>query len=240
MPLIPFPNVPKLDGVPLLPRSAKYPAVVTASLLGFAQGLLWRFAQVETKWGIYDSKGNALGDPAKFSGIVGTILGTAGFGPTLSTASMGYTKETRISDFPIEKGGFVSYNKVERPANPVVTFSFDGSEQDRGSFLAAIDNAVKSTDLYSVVTPEIVYVDYSVERYGYQRRSDKGANLLIVEISLSEIRQVSAQYTQSQTPINNPKNVGATPQIDNGSVQPQAAQQSTLKSLANKITSLVQ
>lgn len=240
MPLIPFPNVPKVPGVPSVPRSAKFPAAARV-VLGLTQGLLWRLFQVDTRWGIFDSKGKALGDPAKFTDFAGSLLDSAGLGSTLSTGGVDYSKETRVSDFPIERGSFASYNKVEQPANPNVTLCLTGSEIDRTAFLNAIDAACKSTDLYSVVTPEVTYVNYSVERYSYSRRSSKGATLLIVDISLREIRQVSAQYTQSNKgQVDRPKEASATPQADNGKVQPQTPQPSTLKSIANKLSGLAE
>jgi hypothetical protein len=238
MAFIPFPNIPKLPGVPAIPRSAKFPPLARVAL-GLTQGLLWRLFQIETRWGIFDSKGKALGDPAKFTGFIGSVLDSAGLGSTLSTGAVDYSKETRVSDFPLERGSFASYNKVEMPASPTVTLCLSGSEKNRRTFLEAIDKACKSTDLYSVVTPEVTYVNYSVERYNYSRRSNRGATLLVVDITLREIREVSAQYTQSNKgQVDKPKEAGATPQADNGKVQAKTPQKSTLKSLAEKLPAL--
>ena len=236
MPLIPFPNVPKLPGVPAIPRSSQFPPAVAASL-GVIQGTLWRAARTSGQWGIFDAKGKALGDPASFVGPVGAILGAIGIGATLSTGGIDYTKETAVSDFPVEKGSSASYNKVERAATPSVTLCMAGSEKDRRAFLEAVDKATKSTDLYSVVTPEVTYINYAIESYNYQRRSAKGATLLMVDVSLKEIREVSAQYAQASQ-IQNPKDAGATPTADNGKVQAKTPEVSTLKSLANKIPEL--
>lgn len=235
MALIPFPNIPKLPGVPAIPRSAKFPPTVRAGL-GIIQGALWRFFQVQTRWGIYDSKGRPLWNPSQLSGALEVLLGTVG-GPSLSTSAVDFSKETRVSDFPLERGSFASYNKVETAATPLVTLAMSGSESDRTAFLDALDKACKSTDLYSVVTPEVTYVDYSLERYNYQRRSSKGATLLIVEIALKEIRQVSAQYT-NKGEVNQPKEPGATPTTDNGKVQAQTPRVSVLKSVAKKLPEL--
>jgi len=238
MALIPFPDVPKFPGVPALPRSPKFPPLVRSGL-GLVQGMLWRVFQVQTRWGIFDSKGKPLGDPAKFTGLIGNALDAAGLGSTLSTNSVDYSKETKVSDFPIEQGSFASYNKVETPASPIVTLCLTGSENNRRTFLEAIDKAVKSTDLYSVVTPEVTYIDYSIERYNYSRRNSKGATLLIVEITLKEIRQVSSQYTQSNKgQVDAPKDAGATPTTDNGKVQAKIPDTSTLKAIANKLPAL--
>ena len=231
-------NVPKLPGVPAIPRSAKFPPAARVAL-GLLQGALWRIFQVQNQWGIFDSKGKPLADPRRFQGLAGDLLNTLG-GTTVSTGALDYSKETKVADFPVERGGFASYNKVETAAAPVVTLCMNGNEGDRKKFLDAIDKATKSTDLYSVVTPEVTYIDYAIERYNYQRRSSKGATLLIVDISLKEVRQVSAQYTQSNKngQVGDTKEAGATPQVDSGKVQAQTPKASTLKSLADKLPGL--
>jgi hypothetical protein len=229
--LIPFPNVPNQPGVPAIPRSPKFPTIPRIDLGSVAE-LLWRVIQAQASWGIFDAKGTPLGNPSQFTGLIGDLLQSS----VLSTGSVDYSKETRVSDFPLERGGFASYNKVEMPAAPLVTLCLQGSEGDRRAFLEAVDKANKSTDLYSVVTPEITYINYSIERYNYSRRNSKGATLLIVEITLKEIRQVSALYTAKQ--IDEPKDAGATPQVDNGKVQAQRPQGSTLKGIAKKLPAL--
>lgn len=234
MPLIPYPNVPNVPGVPALPRLATITPFVAAGQ-GLLQGLIWRLFQVQTQWGIFDSSGQPLGDPSKFTGLIGAALDSAGLGTTMSTGGVDYSKETRVSDFPVEQGSFASYNKVELPASPLVTLCLTGSENDRRSFLDAIDQATKSTDLYSVVTPEVTYIDYTIERYNYQRRANRGATLLIVELSLKEVRQVSSLLAVSSGLINAPKDAGSTPKVDAGKVQAQTPQVSTLKGVANKL-----
>ena len=197
--------------------------------------------QVQTRWGIWDSKGKPLGDQSKFTGLIGNALEAPGRGSTLSTGSVDYSKETRVSDFPLEHGSFASYNKVETPAAPVVTLCLTGSENNRRTFLESIDTACKSTDLYSVVTPEKDYIGYTIERYNYARTASKGATLLIVEITLKEIREVSALYTMSNKgKVDKPKEAGATPQADNGKVQAQTPKPSTLKSIANKFPGIAE
>lgn len=230
MPLIPFPNVPQATGVPAIPRSVNVPPSASVSF-GALQSALWSILQVGTQWGILDSTGKHLADPSIFSSPVTTAIGSLGIGPVLSTNSVDYSKETRVSDFPIEKGSFASYNKVEMPASPTVTLCLGGTESDRTAFLTAIDSACKSTALYSVVTPEVTYANYSLERYNYQRRSDRGATLLLVEISLKEVRQVSAQYVKTDKP----KDPAAAPVEDGGKVQAKAPEQSTILSVLRKV-----
>lgn len=225
MPTIPFPDVPTYPGVPALVRSAVNALSTEINVsLGSTQTALASAAQSSDQWGIFDSDGVSIWSPSDTA--------------VLSTNTFEFLKETRIADFPIEQGSFANYNKVELPGNPVVNLALAGSESDRSSFLSAIDDACTSTDLFSVVTPEFTYYNYSVERYNYARRSERGATLLLVEISLKEIRQVSASYSTAQTSINQPQNPAAAPQTNGGLAQPAPPSPSTLKSLMSLFPSL--
>lgn len=230
MPTIPYPDVPPYPGVPALVRAVDVPPEIQIGL-GLTQALLLSALQSQTQWGIFDAQGNQLG-----ASDSGNIIERIVTGSLLSTNAFEFVKETRISDFPVEQGSFAAYNKVERPANPVVTLALAGSELDRTSFLNAINAACTSTELYSVVTPEVTYINYSIERYNYVRRAERGTTLLMVEISLKEIRQVSASYSSVQTSITNPQNPNAIPQTNGGIVQPQTPDQSVLKQLANLLS----
>jgi hypothetical protein len=220
MPLIPFPNVPALAaGVPPVPRSPNFPP--TAGLvLSTVQGAIWRSFAISDQWGIFDKDGKRLGEVSPFTGALSLLSSISG--ASLSTNSMGYSKETRISDYPVEQGGFATYNKVEMPSQPSVTLIVSGTDDDRSKFLSSIDKATRSIDLYTVVTPEITYIDHAIERYNYERRSDNGAYMLIVQIFLKEIRQVSSLYLI----IKSPKNPQSAQQNRNGKVQANEASSS--------------
>jgi hypothetical protein len=244
MPNIPFPNVPAFPGVPVLTRPvsvaiARSPALAIG--IGTVENLLIQALQQTPQWGIFDAAGNQLGVNSNNSNSILSALAsqvTGASSPVLSTVGVDFVKEMRVSDFPVETGSFASYNKVETPDNPVVTLALAGSEDDRTYFLNAIDAACKSTNLYDVVTPTVTYVNYTIERYTYSRRASKGATLLIVEVSLKKIRQVTATFARVTAPIVSPQNTAATPQVNNGMTQPSAPDTSTLKSIVNKIPAL--
>ena len=237
MPLIPFPDVPNVPGVPAIPRQpgVNLPAQVSLSIL---QGSLFRLFQVEQQWGIYDQEGRPLGDPYAFTGIIDNVLETIGLGGAVSTGSVDYAKETRVSVFPIERGGFAAYNKVELPATPVVALRYGGNENSRKDFLAQIEAACKSTDLYNIVTPEVTYINYSIERFDYERRALRGATLLEVYLYLKEIRQVSAALSASSV-INTPRDPAATPSADSGKVQARTPDASALQRLSTWLGGLL-
>lgn len=235
MPNIPFPSVPAYPGVPAIPRQAASVISAIEIDLGTLSDVLGNSLQYASQWGIYDSKGNRLGLPnSSLAQQIANQNGLIASDTLQSTLSFEFLKEARVADFPIEAGSFASYNKVEMPANPVVSIAVSGSVDDRAQFLEAVDKACKSTDLYNILTPEVTYINYSLERYVYQRRANNGATLLIVDISVKEIREVSATFA-TVTPIAAPQSASAANQIDNGMVQTSTPDVSTLKSIAQKL-----
>lgn len=242
---IPFPNVPAYPGVPALTRPIQVAVAENVPLsiaLGTVENLLISALQQTPQWGIYDQFGNRLGvnsnDTSSGGGLTATLLSqlTGSSPPVESTLGVDFSRESRLSSFPIEGGGFATYNKVQMPANPIVTLALQGNINDRTAFLEAIDAAAISTDLYSVVTPEIVYVNYNIERYSVSRRGSRGATLLIVDIYLEEVREVQASFATAQ--IVAPQDPASTSQETNGITQPAAPAQSTLLGLANQAKSL--
>ncbi len=131
-----------------------------------------------------------------------------------SVISFEYQNDYRISDFPIEEGGFASYNKVALPYDARVTFSRGGSDDERAKFLVDLDRVVDSTDLYTILTPEVIYQRANIVSYDYARRSYAGAKLLLVQVKLEEVRSAAAAtFTKTRT-------ASAAPKVNNGPVQP--------------------
>lgn len=99
--------------------------------------------------------------------------------------------DARISDYPVENGGFASYNKVITPYEIRVIMTCGGAVEDRQDFLKAIQDAWQSTTLYNFVTPECVYLDVNVTGVRQQRAPDRGNGLLALEVVLRKIRQTA-------------------------------------------------
>ncbi|MGO8403995.1 hypothetical protein ACC783_37935, partial [Rhizobium ruizarguesonis] len=85
-----FPDVPKVPGVPAVARSLINPGTETVPRL--TQDSITVTAAAKNQWGIY-TKAGALVLEAD------------------SVTAIGYDAEYRVADFPIEEGGFESYDK---------------------------------------------------------------------------------------------------------------------------------
>jgi hypothetical protein len=200
----PYPNVPNLPGVPTLPRSPNFPPAVQA-VLGIAEGILWQKLTQGPTWGIYDARGGNSGDVGRCKAD--------------SMLSFDFRAESKISDFPVEQGGFATYNKVIMPNESVIRLTRSGTVAERANWLQGIDNVYRSQTLCHVVTPEKVYLNVVIESYDLSRRQGETENRLIVDMRLKEIRQVAVAFSTVKVTANakNPASVG---KANSGQVQP--------------------
>jgi hypothetical protein len=203
IPLIPkpqFPSVPDVSGVPPIPRSPTVPAPSTT------------FAPSETRslpadttqrvWGIYDANNN----PAI---IVDSIM------------VVKPTNDAKVSSFPVEDGGFVSFNKVQTPYDVKVKVSLGGDLAAMSKLLDDLAALLVSVDLFSIVTPYEVYLNATLEKYDYSQEARRGANRIEAELSFKEVRTVTPQFTSVALPPSKVKKPGSASTQDSGKQQGQ-------------------
>lgn len=106
-----------------------------------------------------------------------------------TVTSFGYKQDWAVADYPVERGGFESYDKVNTPYLINVQFASGGSAANREALLASIAAIGDSLELYDVVTPEAVYIGVNVDGYSYRRTAVNGLGLMVVDVHLIEIRE---------------------------------------------------
>lgn len=181
-------NVPLAPGVPPIQRAA---LALTSALL-IADHILQSYFFIS--WGIFSKNGLPV------------LTGD-------SVISVDLRKEYHIADFPVEEGGFASYNKVSKPGDIRLTFTVGGSTEARSQFLKTVDSMASSLELFTVVTPEVVYPTMNVVHYDYGRSQRSGVSLLTVTVFCNEVRiAATSVFTQTETPA------GEDPQV-NGTTQ---------------------
>lgn len=182
-------------GIPNIP---KLPTNISGALIKFGGAALIN-AIFGNYWGIFGQNGIPL------------LLSD-------NVTSVKHQNTSKVSNAPIERGSFASYNKVGDPFTVTVQMSKgSGGVFMRGAFLALLDALANSTDLFLVITPEAVYPNMAITGYDYAREASDGARLLKVNIHLAEVRQVTVKYTKT-------KSEGAQAQQDGGKVQPKPMQ----------------
>jgi hypothetical protein len=114
--------------------------------------------------------------------------------------------ESQVSDYPVETGAFAIYNKVRRPIGVAVTLIKTGSDVARFTWLAAIQQseAQEPTRLFTLISPQGVYVDYTLMAMSYETRQDRGQNMLYLTMQFLQVPQIPSS-DDAKTNVQEPK-----------------------------------
>lgn len=188
-----FPVVPIVPGVPPLIRDP-FAALAVLTLLE-QDLLLLAGAPVREQWGIFLDGESVI--------------------EAENVLSFGYKQNWFVSDFPLERGAFETYDKVETPFDARIRFSAGGSAADRQALLDSITAIADNTTLYDVATPEVVYRSVTINHVDYERKAGHGVGLLTVDVWLTEAR------VTGQTEFTNTKSASGSDAQNGGTVQAQ-------------------
>ncbi len=199
-----FPMVPKLPGVPQLARSLLFPPPVLPSLGTQAPPeVLWHAVAAAPVWGIFNQAGQQVIIPD-------------------NVIDFDNRNEWRVSTYPVQDGGFASFNKVIVPPENSVRMTKAGSQNDRTDFINQIKAIAGDTNLYTILTPEQQYLNCNVVRYEVIRRGAAAAFFLNeVDIFFTTINPVTAQYSSTVANTSNASQPSAIPQVNQGLTQAQ-------------------
>jgi len=203
------------------------------------------FPSIPNFGGLVTSGSNALiglGGAAIIRAIFGNVWGLVNeFGVPVVLADnvlgISFQSASTIVNAPIEGGSFASYNKIATPSQAVVQMSKgSGGALQRGAFLAQLLALEGSTLKFYVISPEFVHRNMSITNVDYARSAQEGVQLIVVNVSLEEVREVKVNYSFEE--VESPSDAKA---VDGGSVQPKDATANTsiLKGLANRVTGLI-
>ena len=111
-----FPDVPQAPGVPPVRRDGPLPG--GEKQINSASALL-ASGKNQYPWGIYNQGGQRVLFPDNI-------------------VAFEYSSEYRVSDYPLEKGSFETYNKVEMPYSTRLMMSKGGDLASRTEFLKTL------------------------------------------------------------------------------------------------------
>lgn len=178
-----------IPGFPVL-MSGKVPAPVT-SVLSAAIGSFWGALFPGERWGIYA--------PGSETPILSLD----------SVVELGINCSSEVSSYKIETGSFASYNKVRNPTTIMLRATKEGRADIRAEIVEWLALEVTFPSLWDVVMPEKRYTGYTVVDYRIMRNSSSGAGLIVADITLQEVREIIAVYSNSN--IEDPNNQPSSP-----------------------------
>lgn len=143
----------------------------------------------------------------------GIYLGGAPVILANTVLSFDYRQQWSVSDYPVERGAFESYDKVQIPYDARFRMATGGSDADKMAFLDSIAAIAGDLNLYDIVTPDAVYLSCNITHYDYNRHATHGLGLLQVDIWVIEVRETA---TMAMSNTQSPSNAA---QVNGGSVQ---------------------
>lgn len=184
-------DVPNAPGVPALSSYSDAPPdelMVENTVTGYGSGLT-------PMWGLY------------LDGAAAVVAE--------SVVAFGFRQSWAISKYPIERGGFESYDRVTQPFQPRLQFASGTNGAARLALLSSLAaaSADGNTTKYDVVTPDVIYASVGIEHVDYDRKAASGAGLLLIDVWLQEIREQNGSQQQAADP-------SGVPVQANGTVQP--------------------
>jgi hypothetical protein len=202
-----FPNVPNLPGVPQVERAANAASSVIVGI-GAINQILNQSALSPPIWGVFDSNNNKVISPD-------------------SIREFNMRAEFRISNYPIQQGGFAGYNKVRLPEEYSLHMVKGGDVSARQQFEAQVATVAASISMYTIITPEQTYLNCNMARYEKTRKGAGNAFFTEVDLFFELIVPASSQYSTTANPPSpttpstiNAKTPTAVPNASQGTVTP--------------------
>jgi hypothetical protein len=206
-------NVPNVPGVPSVLFASSVGQVISLLTQDAASLFMGGFQQ--QPWGIYLG-----GSPVVLADNV---------------VSFDYRQQWAISDYPVEKGAFGSYNKVQIPFDGRFRFTAGGSEANKQALLSSIAAIAGDLNFYTIVTPIAIYASVNINHYDYSQTATNGVGLLSVDVWTEEVRETAGQA------MSNTASPTAATQVNGGTVQTatatsaQAAQAGAIRSSGGRL-----
>lgn len=182
-------------GIPNLLNKA--PRAIAITLLGNLVGQIYDFFVQDPPWGVYKA-----GTTEKAVDVT-------------SVSELDTTGTSLVSDYPIETGSFVSYNKVQVPNFFSIRLMHDGFLGVRGSLLEWLEANVGNLETFDIICPEKVWSNVTLVRYRVSRRAEAGAGMIVADCDFQQVRERPAVYTNSK--VTAPENKQSEPAVQ---VQP--------------------
>ena len=104
---------------------------------------------------------------------------------------------------PIEMNSFAAYNKTTDPREYSFSVALQAPNNDFSSAVSKLEELKKGTELFSFVTPYLVFNSLTLE--GYSTAFETYTSMMVVDLECKEILQVEQGYTNVEvndaTPI---------------------------------------
>lgn len=126
--------------------------------------------------------------------IIKTSIGKLAF---KSMLEMSVTEESDLPSEPIEKSSFAVYNRVISPLNVKCRLGLQGTDSELQTTLNRLSELRKGTEKLTFITPSATYNDLMLQSFDYRKDEHTGHNVLLVDLTMVEVREVASFQTTS-------------------------------------------
>lgn len=154
--------------------------------------------------------------------------------PITSFLGLSYKGESKVTRYPVEKGGFFSANKVASPWAIPLQVAITGAPERLRAILAELNKYAEGVELINVTTPFWTYLDGNIETLNWTLKEGGASGMLTLELGVVEIRQIVPRYTSASVPPKKAaqvKNKSDASTEDKGKQQPVVPSESFLAEL---------
>lgn len=104
-----------------------------------------------------------------------------------------YKSSGSVVSEPIEMNSFAAYNKTTEPREYSFSVALQAPNNDFSSAVSKLEELKKGTELFSFVTPYLVFNSLTLE--GYSTAFETYTSMMVVDLECKEILQVEQGYT---------------------------------------------
>lgn len=143
--------------------------------------------------------------------------------------------DSAISEEALEQGSFAAYNRTQYSDVIRVKLAIEGDAAELQKAQETLKRLKGGTERFSLVTPDYEHENLSLESYDYMRNQSQSNGLLVVEMRIKEIREVTTQTATLTTA--QCKNASNASKQKTGRTQPREADDKTKQSVKKPLVS---
>ena len=128
-----------------------------------------------------------------------------------SMLEMNAEENSSLPSEPIEMSSFATYNRIIDPVNAKCRLALQGSDAEIQSTLNKLSELRKGLEKLTLITPSASYSNLMLQSFDYRKDNHTGHNVLIVDLTFIEVREVASFLTTSSVTEPEPEAAHVTP-----------------------------
>lgn len=126
-----------------------------------------------------------------------------------SMLEISVNENSNLPSEPIEQSSFATYNRIIEPLDIKTRLGIQGYPSKIQSVIDRLSEMRKGTEKVSLITPSASYENLMLQSFDYRKDNHSGHNVLLVDLTLKEVREVPTTVTTSSVTEPTPPKVSA-------------------------------